>query len=974
MMVDRDVSPVESEPSSPQLSPKSSEDGSGGSAQSVVDVKTEIGDAAGDGASAPMQKRRRVTRACDECRRKKIKCDGKQPCTHCSVYTYECTYDKPSNRRRNPAPQYIEALENRLQRAETMLRKFMPDADLSDPSLEPAVQQEFRSRERARIKAAAALKKTKGDIPPVVDGEEDEQIRSMIETIGQLDLREGGEWDFHGSSSGAVFLQKMRENFRGALGQDSRIPFFFRPSRPPGLLNLDHPGPPGSSSPLSTALANCYDLPPKEVARNLCYFSLNCATCLLRIVHVPSFYEMVDKTYEKRPGTFSTEENRFLALLYAVMALGCMYDITTDQPNSLGDYQAALDQGMKYYSTARLLLQDITECRDLVSLQALLFMILFLQATSNLSACYSFLGIANRAALRMGLHRHLPHAKLTPIEYESRRRVFYVTRMLDIYVSALLGFPLMLRDEDIDQPLPTEVDDEYITKDQILTPPPGSSSFFEAFNAHATLMNIMKKVVEYVYPPKGLEESVTKDKRGPPTYMISYSKIKEIEGDLQEWFEKLPIRWRPSSEGEIEVVRVRTLLRFAYAHVQMLLYRPFLHYVSPKLNAGKEVDERYYACAAAGISVSRNIVHIGMEIRKQTSLIGPYWFILYTQYFAILALVFYALENPDKAGSTEIMADAIAGREVIHELSKRSMPADRVNDALTTLFDSLPDNVKKGKGSRPIPTKKRSAPGSSMDVGNQAQNLPMGRRSEDLARPHSQLRESHRQMQRQMSFDTGQERQVQSRPVQQQYMSNHDLLPLDIASATGSPASSGTPSTSYRSVASFPNQAQQGTPTAALYELNSMMFPSGDPFAYPARPAGAFKMPHGGPGGQHSNVQSPASQPQGQHPDQVSFFMPNMYDDIEGQLLGPVPPYLLQSPAQAQQGGGVDLSSQMYDTSTLLTLQQGQAHHHGVTSHQGSQLQAQQQRQQREMQDFMVDPSFGGYGGQGGHPHGYQRG
>lgn len=37
---------------------------------------------------APQQKRRRVTRACDECRRKKIKCDGKQPCTHCTVYSY----------------------------------------------------------------------------------------------------------------------------------------------------------------------------------------------------------------------------------------------------------------------------------------------------------------------------------------------------------------------------------------------------------------------------------------------------------------------------------------------------------------------------------------------------------------------------------------------------------------------------------------------------------------------------------------------------------------------------------------------------------------------------------------------------------------------------------------------------------------------------------------------------------------------
>ncbi len=57
-------------------------------------VKPESEDASGalddgaDGPNMPQQKRRRVTRACDECRRKKIKCDGKQPCTHCSVYSY----------------------------------------------------------------------------------------------------------------------------------------------------------------------------------------------------------------------------------------------------------------------------------------------------------------------------------------------------------------------------------------------------------------------------------------------------------------------------------------------------------------------------------------------------------------------------------------------------------------------------------------------------------------------------------------------------------------------------------------------------------------------------------------------------------------------------------------------------------------------------------------------------------------------
>ena len=48
--------------------------------------------AAGAKSSNHLQKRRRVTRACDECRRKKIKCDGSMPCTHCTVYSYGMKY------------------------------------------------------------------------------------------------------------------------------------------------------------------------------------------------------------------------------------------------------------------------------------------------------------------------------------------------------------------------------------------------------------------------------------------------------------------------------------------------------------------------------------------------------------------------------------------------------------------------------------------------------------------------------------------------------------------------------------------------------------------------------------------------------------------------------------------------------------------------------------------------------------------
>ncbi|KAK8058983.1 Activator of stress protein 1 [Apiospora phragmitis] len=666
----------------------------------------------GETPSAPLQKRRRVTRACDECRRKKIKCDGKQPCTHCQVYSYECTYDKPSNRRRNPAPQYIEALESKLQRAEMLLRKFMPDVDLNDPSLDPSVQQEFRMRDKARTqRQRLVLDDTSSSSSSMLSG----QLMSMIPTLGSLDLNDKGDYDFHGVSSGAVFFRRMKDHFRTLLGRDYQAPLHARGRRSGNILGLDSPRSSMSSRwDMPTTSTNIYDMPPLEVARTLCNYSLNYATCLLRIVHIPSFLAMLESLYAKPTHEYDREDNKNLALAYSVMALGCLYNVPDgkDSKGKPAPYELAIEQGLKYYTSARILLNDPTECRDLASLQALLFQIFFIQSMSNLSTCYGFVGIALRSALRMGLHRNLSNRKFDPIETESRRRVFYVCRQLDIYVSALLGFPMLLNDDDVDQLLPTAVNDEYITKDGILPVPPGTPSFFEAFNAHARLMDILSQIIRQVYPLKGIgTDSVEDGTQSSASYMIKYSKIKEMEKKLQEWYEELPVAWRPNSSGTEEVLRVRNLLRFAYAHVQMVLYRPFLHYVSPRISAGKKVDDRAYACGAAGISVARNIMQIGTEMRKQVSLVGPYWFTFFTEFFAIISLIFFILENKEKPGVVDLMADATAGREMISKLAPKSMAADRISNALNILFDGLPDDLKKVRVKPSVPSKKRSAPG-----------------------------------------------------------------------------------------------------------------------------------------------------------------------------------------------------------------------------------------------------------------------
>ncbi|KAK5636989.1 hypothetical protein RRF57_012701 [Xylaria bambusicola] len=848
----------------------------------------------------------------------------------------ECTYDKPSNRRRNPAPQYIEALENKLSRAETLLRKFMPDVDLNDPNLDPAVQQEFRMREQARQKAAAAQRK---DQPK--PGSSEGQLQSMISSAGQLDLNESGDYDFHGTSSGSVFFKQMKKHFRTLLGRDYQIPFMPRPPRPAGLTALDSPRPAPSSPWSTTSSTPTYSLPPKEKALALCSESLDNATCLLRIVHKPTFYSMLDSLYDKPSDDFGTEDKRNLALAYAAMALGCMYDVPDDRVINSLPYKRSTDEALSYYSSARYLLQDITECRDLTSLQALLFMILFLQSMSNLSTCYGFIGIALRSALRMGLHRHLPYVKMDPVESETRRRVFYICRQMDTYVSALLGFPLLLNDDDIDQLLPTAVDDDFITKEGITTPPSGTPSYIEAFNAHVKLMDLLSKVVKNVYPLKRADPKVTdEDESQSASYMVSYARIKEMEEELQQWNEQLPFAWRPSPEGSVEVVRIRNLLRFAYAHVQMVLYRPFLHYVSPRFCTGKDISERAYACGAAYITVARNIVHIGTEMRKQVSLVGPYWFTLFSEYFAIISLVFFVLENQNKPGSKEILTDAIAGKNMIGELAPKSMVADRIFSSLEALFNQLPDQLKEFDV-QTAPSKKRARPGLKLEISSSLQKTSSSSSSRGATKGPSLSKAISAKIQKRSPASTSRtgvlgDENGSNPSIDPIFNSFHFPSPSQLSAAPQDPMIGA--SLSGTSQAKVP----LGTIGAAqqIHRLDAMMFPSDDPLAYPNQPRVDFGI-HG-PSLHHANPGDVLPH------DPSSYYVPQLYDGIEGQLLGPLPPYLMQP----QGNTGLPFAAHMYSDPMLPSHPMHPSMHRSHA--QGLQVEQEQLRPQPRDYDHML--------------------
>ncbi len=259
----------------------------------------------------------------------------------------DCTYDQPSNRRRNPAPQYIEGLETRLQRAENLLRTVLPNVDLSDPEFDSILQQRLLLSQPANVPPNGTKGAPGSDPSSTTD--QDSHLQSMIGSTGQLDLDEKGHWDFHGGSSGAVWIKRMREQFGGLLGNAGPgEPFLPRLPQSSAMGRIYDSPKSSTESPFEGGLPNTMDLPSRETAKVLCENSLSRACSLLRFVHQPSFYEMFNRIYDTPPDAYGDDEHLFLPLLYSVLALGCMFSSVTEDLSvepSQHTYKTSIDQG-----------------------------------------------------------------------------------------------------------------------------------------------------------------------------------------------------------------------------------------------------------------------------------------------------------------------------------------------------------------------------------------------------------------------------------------------------------------------------------------------------------------------------------------------------------------------------------------------------------------------------------------------------
>lgn len=149
----------------------------------------------------------------------------------------------------------------------------------------------------------------------------------MIEATGRLSMDDGGNYVYHGHSAGLNLLEGIRELCSQMLqqappGKGSSAPFNLPKA-------FDHPYLP-NSDPIGIPQALAA-LPAKDVAQRLVEMTLDDACCLITLVHRPTFNELFDRIYCFRPDLCGKEEQRFLPVLYGVLAVGHLFSAERDK-------------------------------------------------------------------------------------------------------------------------------------------------------------------------------------------------------------------------------------------------------------------------------------------------------------------------------------------------------------------------------------------------------------------------------------------------------------------------------------------------------------------------------------------------------------------------------------------------------------------------------------------------------------------
>ncbi|ORX62338.1 hypothetical protein DM01DRAFT_1315788 [Hesseltinella vesiculosa] len=506
-------------------------------------------------------KRQRVSRACEQCRSKKIKCDGLLPtCGICASQMFDCVY-KPITKKRGPPKGYIEAIESRLHRLEALIGSAVQEDDprfraimteLNAPLLtangemirprKPVVYDSENTNAASVSTSSAAATSSMPleedlTLPPINRASSLDRASSgepqENENAGNLSMDAGGQLRYYGKSSGYYMLRDSQNYRNGA--------FRFVSDR-------------DDNKTMEQMMIDPFQLPPKDLADDLLDLYFENFYTFLPVLHKDSFLRAYHSRVE--------QEQPPRILLNAIFAVASRISpdmrVRTDpsKPDTAGD---------AYFERARMLLDFEFDNFKIHTVQAILLMSSHQNGALKSIRGWIYSGMAFRMSQNLGLHINCDSWDISGEEKEERKRVFWACFVIDRLSSAMHGRSPIIDERDCDAPYPklNDVCDE------------GKGvQIMDTFLPMIRLAEILSSVLREIYTVRGRNLM----KRMPSPDPL----IARLDKSLNNWMAKLaPVaRYRPPNTRNSEFAPTPTIalcqIHLMFYTTLILLHRPFI--------------------------------------------------------------------------------------------------------------------------------------------------------------------------------------------------------------------------------------------------------------------------------------------------------------------------------------------------------------------------------------------------------------
>jgi hypothetical protein len=342
-------------------------------------------------------------------------------------------------------------------------------------------------------------------------------------------------------------------------------------------------------------------LPPKaETLERLKEWFRNFNT-IFPLFSEPTFMTLLDRQYTNHPCTdvgWWASLNITLALSYRVRSMTREATVVHD------DDQKSLD----YLKNALSVFTELSWCTPtLLSVQALLGMVLFMQGYPNPEPVCSLLAVALRLSHSLGLHCiKASSAILDPLEAEQRRRVFWIAYRFDKDICFRLGRPILQDDDDMTVDLPSEDPADGLGN----VPLANGKGKINLFRLTTEFSRIESRIYKQLYARKALELS-DEDR----LYTIG-----ELDQQIENWKNTIPVDFRP--EYDIETTSTALIvhiiaLHLSYYNALRAIHRTSVnhrYWTSRSANSDRldfrPLNPRVFSSQALCVSAARASIHL----------------------------------------------------------------------------------------------------------------------------------------------------------------------------------------------------------------------------------------------------------------------------------------------------------------------------------------------------------------------------